>query len=145
MMSILTNIRGWAEWHRERRRVRKEPVAKPAVRQQTDPPRYRLHPSGEVFDTIGRWWYPSDMWAQKLAENRSPNAHHDFQRVSGLVPEEGIPAQWGRIRVVCRHCGEERLVYHGVDLRVTNHSWCIDRDGTWDPASDVVALRAEEV
>lgn len=113
-------------------------AAKPAPR--TRPPRYRLRANGEVYDTIGRYAIAGDLWARWIKEGRSPNADHDFRIVSAIVPEEGIPEEWGRVRAVCLLCGEERLVFHGVDLRVTNYSWCVDREGAWDPATDVVAV-----
>lgn len=105
--------------------------------------RYRLHPNGDIYDSLGRYWIGPDLWGRRIAEGRSPYADHNFAPGTPLQ-EEGIPSRWGRVAARCRTCGEERKVFHGVDMDKLNHSWCVAKGWNerrkWNPKNDVLRL-----
>lgn len=92
--------------------------------------RYLLRPDGSVYDTIGGYGIDAGLWADRMRDNRSPYADHDFElgttsRVIGDQPH------WGRlVPAVCRLCGEQREVWYAVPMHSLNRGWCVDQSPT---------------
>jgi hypothetical protein len=109
----------------------------PLVAPHITPGRY-VRRDGVVYDTWGRYFLDESLWQKRFAEGRSDRADHNFE-LGERIYEIDVPEPWHRVIARCERCGEERKVWHAVQMSELNREWCVDQSNE-DDVTAVLAM-----
>lgn len=86
--------------------------------------RFVREEDGHIYDRFARNYLSENLWQKYTEGLRWPDARHDF-RWTGKKYEDLVPGFLPTAHSKCSKCGDERMIYMGLDPTRLPDGWCV--------------------